>query len=88
MGAAAPRDMHAVFALLLGLPGDSGYNPGYSGFGTLRGKTPSIGPETPDLGVRILRVFGYFWVDKSNWGISLVVVFGRWLIVIIKSYLH
>ena len=30
-------------------PGDSGYKPGYSGFGTLRGKTPSISPDTPDL---------------------------------------
>ena len=88
-------------------PGDSEYNPGYSGFGTLwgnsgnkpgysghwntPGETPGIDPETPDLGVRILRagvrilrVFGYFWVDKSNWGRSLVVVLGRWLIVIIN----
>ena len=38
MGAAAPRDMYVVFALLLGLHGDSGYKPGYSGLGTLRGK--------------------------------------------------
>ena len=37
-------------------PGDSRYKPGYSGFGTLQGKALGIGPETPDLGVRILRV--------------------------------
>ena len=56
---------------------------------------PGLGPDSLDLGVRILRagvrilrVFGYFWVDKSNWGRSLVVVLGRGLIVIIKSYLH
>ena len=30
-------------------PGDSGYKPGYSGFGTLRGKTPGINPDTPEI---------------------------------------
>ena len=74
---------------------NSSYKPGYSGHWNTPGETPGIDPETPDLGVRILRagvrilwVFGYFWVDKSNWGRSLVVVLGRGLIVIIKSYLH
>ena len=75
--------------------GNSGNKSGYSGHWNTPGETPGIDPKTPDLGVRILRagvrilrVFGYFWVDKSNWGRSLVVVLGRWLIVIIKSYLH
>jgi len=30
-------------------PGDSGYKPGYSEFGTLRGKTPDINPDTPEI---------------------------------------
>ena len=30
-------------------PGSSGYKPGYSGFGTLRGKTPGINPEIPEI---------------------------------------
>ena len=30
-------------------PGDSGYKPGYSGFVTLRGKTPGINPNTPEI---------------------------------------
>ena len=68
--------------------GNSGNKPGYSRHWNTPGETPGIDPKTSDLGVRILRVFGYFWVDKSNWDRSLVVVLGRWLIVIIKSYLH
>ena len=50
MGAAAPRDMHAVFALLIGLPRDSGYKPGYSGFRKTPGETPGISPDTPGSG--------------------------------------
>ena len=30
-------------------PGNSGYKPGYFGFGTLRGKTPGINPEIPEI---------------------------------------
>ena len=30
-------------------PGNSEYKPGYSGFGTLRGKTPGINPDTPEI---------------------------------------
>ena len=80
---------------MLSGPETPGISPDTLWIFNIPGTTPGIDPETPDLGVRILRVgvrilrvFEYFWVDKSNWGRFLVVVLGRGLIVILKSYLH
>ena len=70
-------------------PEDSGYKPGYSGFGTLRGKTPGINPDTLENSGNSGLKSGYSGFCRSvGVGLARVVVrvYGLGVFQSYKSY--